>query len=337
MLKPANIVVASTPITEPYMAPVEEKLAALGCAITRFRSKEEWLSGTAAVAGADILFIDGHVPVDRATIAGAPRLRAIIAPTTGTEGIDLDAASGHGIVVGNGQTAENYTSMAEAAVMLALVSLYDLKTSEDYLRTRFGRPGSPPGRMLMGKTVGILGMGKIGQTVARLLSAWGVNIQAVVRSGRDLPANVTPRPLDMVLETSDVIIVLLALNDETRGLLDEARLRRTKRDAVLINVSRGGIIDEAALFRLVDEGHFRHVALDVFDQEPLAADSPLRSLPRTTLTPHCVGHTLETCATFPDAAMANILNVLRGELPVYVRNPDVSQAWHAKWAQSPLT
>lgn len=307
-----NIVVASTPITELFMDPVQDRLAGIGCRVTRFRSKEEWLAGRHTVAQADVLFIDGHAPVDKATMEAAPDLRAIIAPTTGTEGIDTDTATERGIVVGNGQTVESYTSMAEAAVMLILMSLYDVKTSEHHLRSKFSRPNGPPGRMLKGKTVGILGLGKIGQTLCRLLKPWGANIQAVVRSGRDVPDWVAVRPLEAVLETSDVIVVLLGLNDQTRGMLGEARLRLTKRECVLINISRGGIIDEPALCRLVGEGHFRHVALDVFEEEPLPADSPLRNLPRTTLTPHCVGHTAETVAGFPDASMTNILAVLSG-------------------------
>ena len=327
-----SILVASTAITERFMDPVQDRLSAMGCEVTRFRSKEEWLGGRQAIADFDVLFIDGHVSVDRATIASAPKLRAIIAPTTGTEGVDMAAASELGIIVGNGQTVENYTSMAEAAVMLTLVSLYDIKSSEDHLRSKFNRPSGPPGLMLRGKTIGILGLGKIGQTVCRLLQPWGATLQAVVRSERDVPEGVSIRPLETVLETSDVIIVLLALNDQTRGLLDEARLRRTQRNCVLINIARGGIIDEAALCKLVIDGHFRHVALDVFDEEPLPADSPLRQLPRTTLTPHCVGHTAETVASFPDAAMTNIVNVLRGSLPAYVRNPDAAATWSARWA-----
>src|SRR5690606_19292869 len=114
--------------------------------------------------------------------------------------------------------------------------------------------------------------------------------------------------------------------------LGEKELSRTKRKAILINVSRGGIVDEVALARLLGEGHFRHVALDVFEQEPLPSESPLRGLPRTTLTPHCVGHTAETVASFPSAALSNITNVLAGRLPVYVRNPDVNERWLAKWA-----
>jgi D-3-phosphoglycerate dehydrogenase len=314
------------------MEPVEQQLGEAGHQITRIRTKAEWLANPMIAHDADVLFIDGHLTVGSAIMEAAPRLRAIIAPTTGTEGIDLVAATRAAIIVGNGQLPQNYHSMAEATVMLILTSLYDLKGSEENLRSKADRPSDPPGRMLQGKTVGILGMGKVGQAVCERLRGWGAKLQAAVRRPEAEYPGVEILPLDDVLRTSDVIVVLLGLTDLTRNLLDEQKLRYTKPDSVLINVARGGIIDEAALCRVVLDGHFRHVALDVFEQEPLPTTSPLRVLPRTTLTPHRVGHTQETYEAFPVAALENIQNVLQGKPPVYIRNPDAIPSWLARWS-----
>jgi phosphoglycerate dehydrogenase-like enzyme len=331
MTKATDIVIASTPITEPFMNKVHEELTGDGFNIVRLSSEEQWMENSNVLQNADILFADGHLVIGQKHIDRAPRLRAIVTPTIGTEGIDEALATSRSIVVGNGHIPESYHSMAEATIMLILNGMYNLKASEENLRTNAPRPATPPGRMLQGKTIGLLGYGKIAQAIVEKLQPWGVEIKAFVRRPNITAPNVLPASLEEVLSTSDVLVVLLALNGDTKNLLDEEKLRLVKKDAVFINVSRGGIVDELALSRMVSEGHFRNVALDVFATEPLPADSPLRNIPRTTLTPHMVGHTHETISQFPVSAIQSIRNVVNGKPPMYVRNPDVLPGWIAKW------
>jgi D-3-phosphoglycerate dehydrogenase len=133
---------------------------------------------------------------------------------------------------------------------------------------------------------------------------------------------------------SDVVCVLASLNAETRGMLGLARLRLMKPDAVLLNTARGGIIDEHALVEIARERPGLRVALDTFAQEPLPADSPLRTLPNAILTPHAIGHTQESLAALTPAAVENVSRVLAGQLPLFVRNPDVIPEWKRRWGAS---
>jgi D-3-phosphoglycerate dehydrogenase len=138
--------------------------------------------------------------------------------------------------------------------------------------------------------------------------------------------------LDDLLRDSDVVCVLLSLNAGTRGLLDAARLRQLKPAAVLINTARGGIIDETALVELARERPAMRIALDTFATEPLPADSPLRELTNTILTPHMLGHTVESHAVLPGVAVDAIAKILSGEPPLYVRNPEVIPTWRRRWS-----
>ena len=201
------------------------------------------------------------------------------------EGFDVSAATENGILVANGQIAENTVSMAEAAVLFTLASLYDLHGTERYLRENLPRPSQVRARMLMGKTVGLIGFGKIGQAIAERLSVWGVRLVASVRTPRSMPAYVTSQSLDEVLATSDVVIMAASLTPESQGMLDLDALRRMKPDVVFVNITRGGIIPDDTLATLAAERPAMRLALDVFDPEPLKEDSPLRDLPNAILTP----------------------------------------------------
>jgi len=108
-------------------------------------------------------------------------------------------------------------------------------------------------------------------------------------------------------------------------------LRLMKPDAVLVNTARGGIVDEAALVQISRERPDFRIALDTFTEEPLPTTSPLRDLPEAILTPHAIGHTKESVAALPGAAIDSVTRILRGEVPLYVRNPDVIPAWKKRW------
>jgi phosphoglycerate dehydrogenase-like enzyme len=242
----------------------------------------------------DVLIAFGGIRIGRETMIRLPHLRALISPITGTEGFDEAAATELGIIVANGQIPEGVSSMPEATVMLALAALYDLRGTERLLRESMPRPARLSARMLMGKTVGLIGFGQIAQAVALRLSAWNCRLIAVVRTPKKLPNYVQSVSIDDLLKLSDVVAVLSGLNEGSRGMLSRDRLWSMKPDVVFINVARGEIADQAALFELATQRPDMRLALDVFEQEPVDESNPLRTLTNAILTPHMVGHTRET-------------------------------------------
>ena len=228
----------------PIFDAIEHRLTEAGCDIVSFRSPAAFASDPSALAEADVLVATGDTPCPRERLAAAPRLRAVISPFTGTEGYDERAASDLGILIANGQTPENSESMAEATILLILASLYDLHLSEAVLREGVPKPVPSRALMLRGRTVGLLGYGAIARAMTVRLAGWGARLIAWSRRPDPSVPGVTWLELDALLESSDVVCVLLSLNDGTRGLLDAARLRRMKHDVVLVNTARGGIIDE---------------------------------------------------------------------------------------------
>lgn len=327
-----HLVLASNPITEDLVDRVATSLLSHGFKITRFKSGNELRDKRNVLSDADVLVADGHISISSEMLQCGEKLRAIIAPTTGTEGIDEQAASEMTILVGNGHIPENHQSMAEAIIMLMLVSCYDLHGAERMLRENLDRPSKPHATMLRGKTIGLIGFGQIGNAIAERLKSWDVKIQAAVRRQPDhLPPHVMIVPLEDLVRSSDIVIVAASLNSNTRNMLSRNLLRMTKQGAILINAARGGIVDEDALLDLANEGHFRRVAMDVFATEPLPSNSPLRSMRNAILTPHIVGHTRESIGRFPIIAVENVLAVMAGQLPRYVRNPEVVPRWQQRW------
>jgi phosphoglycerate dehydrogenase-like enzyme len=328
-----RIVTVSRPVVRPIFDAIEARLTQSGCQVVPYRSLDAFRNDPHALTDADVLVAAGDTPCTRALMRTAPKLRAVISPFTGTEGFDEQAATDLEILIANGQTPENSESMAEATILLILASLYDLHGSEAVLRGALPRPSPSRAFMLRGKTVGLIGYGSIARAVTARLTGWGARLLAWSRTP-DPNASVEWVDLDALLRDSDVACVLLSLNAGTRGLLDAARLRLMKPNAVLVNTARGGIIDEAALADLARERPEMRIALDTFAIEPLPADSPLRDLPNTILTPHMLGHTVESHAVLPVVAVDAVMRVLAGEPPLYVRNPEVIPPWRRRWSAS---
>ncbi len=317
-----------------YFNPVTEAVAAKGYNVVRYNTPADFVAKTDALDNASVLYAVGYCPVSRAAMARAPHLRAVISPWTGTEGFDERAASDLGIIIGNGQVPENTDSMAEATVLMILACLYDFNTTQQrFLTQDVWAVPQLTARQLGGKTIGLLGYGGIARGVVARLAAWGVAFRATTRHPpAETPHGVSFLPLEEMLAASDIVCVLAPLTDETRGMLGAARLKLMKRGSVLICTSRGGIIDEEALVKLSQEGHFNAIGLDVFEKEPLPKDSPLRGLKNAVLTPHSIGLTREMRVKSVEASIANVLRVLDGAPPVYIRNPQILKTWRARWA-----
>ncbi|MDO8434661.1 MAG: NAD(P)-dependent oxidoreductase [Candidatus Binatus sp.] len=313
--------------------PVQTGLLERGHKVMRYPSFDQFLSDRRALETADILFALG-VSIKRDVMAQMPRLRAVMSPVTGTDGIDEAAATDLGIIVGNGQIPENSESMAEATVMLMLACLYDLHGSEEVLRKDQPHPMPVRAQMAKGKLFGLIGFGQIARAIVRRLEGWNVRIQTYApRLRSPLPAHVERVELEHLLRTSDVVSVLCPLNDETRGMLNAERLAMLKPGAIFVNTARGKIADEAALYELVRKKHVRRIASDVFDIEPPPPGSILRQLPNrdAILTPHLVGHTAEVIDALPKASLDSVERIMAGEPPLYVRNPEVLPRWNQRW------
>ncbi len=266
-------------------------------------------------------------------LAEAPRLRAIVSAVTGVDGVDVPAANENTVVIANAQTDENIIGMAEANVLMLLAALYDLNGAQERVRQNLWRPPQLKASQLRGKTIGMIGLGKIGRETARLLAPWGARLQYSARRDADL-TGLPPMPrvdLDALLHTSDVVLVLASLNPETRGLIGAQQLRLMKKTAILVNTARGAIVDEAALAEALKSKTIAGAALDCFAVEPLPAGSPLRGLPNLILTPHMIGHTVEAHHSLEVATRQNLELILSGKPPRYVVNPAVLPAWTAKW------
>jgi len=159
---------------------------------------------------------------------------------------------------------------------------------------------------LNGKTLGLIGLGGIGREVARIARGVGMEVIGYNRSAR--PEAVPLLSLDELLARADVISLHLALNDETRGLLDAKRLARTKRGVILVNTARGALVEEQALLDALASGHIRHAGLDVFHAEPLKPDHPLARMENVTITSHAAFRTLEASETL----MRRAIDIVRG-------------------------
>ncbi len=318
-----------------------ELLEAAGCqvirgpqpnppALTTF-PPEEW---PRLFGETDVIVVSPRECCPREVMEAAPRLRAVVSAVIGVDTIDMDAANDLGIIVGHGAMPENYQGVAEATVMLLAALLLDLPGKQTLLRTNAPRPARLSARMVRGRSIGLIGMGRIARGVVDRLAGWEVRLQAYdpYVSQEQAPAGVAMVDLPTLLRTSDVVSVHVTLTTETRHLLGQAELQLMRPDAYLINTSRGGAIDTQALYRLLQHERIAGAALDVFEQEPLAADSPLRELDNVILTPHMIGHSQELMAAIPPAAAENVLRVLRGEPPLYVKNPEIIPAWRQRLA-----
>jgi phosphoglycerate dehydrogenase-like enzyme len=277
----------------------------------------------ALLPGADAVFAS----MDKFTSAvfaspAAAQLKMISRWGVGYDAIDVGAATRHGVVVAY---TPGLLNNAVADYAFALLLAVARRVPDGYVGMRSGQWKSLWGHDVSGKTLGILGCGRIGQAVAWRASGFdmrllGYDIAPNAEAGK---LGVKFVSLDQLLAESDFVTLHAALTPETRGLLGEAQLRRMKRTAYLINTARGAIVDEAALARALHEGWIAGAALDAFVTEPLPADHPLRSAPNLLLTPHQASFARDTGERVSLAAAQAIVDLMNGRKPQCVVNPEV--------------
>jgi D-3-phosphoglycerate dehydrogenase len=273
----------------------ESTVAALGDAV-----EVRWVDGPdrpkllAAVADADALLVRSATTVDAEVIAAAPRLKIIARAGVGLDNVDVDAATAAGVLVVNAPTS-NIHSAAEHALALMLSAARQIPAADATLREHTWKRSKFNGTEIFGKTVGVVGLGRIGQLVAQRLAAFGTHVIAYdpyVPPARAAQLGIELLSLDDLLPRADFISVHLPKTPETAGLLGKEALAKTKPGVIIVNAARGGLIDEAALADAIKSGHVRGAGLDVFSTEP-CTDSPLFELPEVVVTPHLGASTAE--------------------------------------------
>lgn len=268
-----------------------------------------------------IVAIRERTRLDAATLARLPSLELILQTGSHAYHVDAEAARSRGVVVALGHRGlANRAGVAELTIGLAIAALRHFPAAQRAMRKR----GWPllTGRTLAGRRLGLLGTGRHGARVATIAEAIGMEVVAWARPGGSRDGSMRRVDLDELLATSDVISIHLKLSDESRGLLDADRLARCKPGAVLVNTARGAIIDEPALVDALRDGPLSAAGLDVFTEEPLPPDSPLRTLDNVVLTPH-VGWTVEEVFDeFAAIAADQLTDYLAGRLdPTEVMDP----------------
>ena len=269
----------------------------------------------AAIADVDAILVRSATRVDAEALAAARRLRVVARAGVGLDNVDVKAATQAGVMVVNAPTS-NITSAAELTVALMLAAARHISPAHAALRQGQWKRSQFAGIELFEKTLGIVGLGRIGVLVAQRLSAFGMNVIAYdpyVQAGRAAQLGVRMVPLEELLENADFISVHLPKTAETTGLIGAAQLARAKPSLVLVNAARGGIVDEGALYDALKRGQIAAAGLDVFATEP-CTDSPLFELDNVVATPHLGASTDEAQEKAGVAVARSVRLALQGEL-----------------------
>ena len=272
------------------------------------------------LAGAEVLIVPLSLRVGAELLAQAPGLRVVANLGVGVDNIDLRAAATRGVAVANTPDVLTEATADLGWALLLAVARRIVEADRD-LRAH-GFPGwtfLPPhlGVDVHGKALGVVGFGRIGQAVARRGRGFGMDILYASRSPKpeaERALSARRVPLDELLAETDFVVLCVPLTSETRHLIGERELRLMKREAILVNIARGPVVDEAALVQGLREGRIRGAGLDVFEEEPQVHPG-LLDLPNVVLTPHIGSATEETRRRMADLAADAVLAVLSGRTP----------------------
>jgi phosphoglycerate dehydrogenase-like enzyme len=251
-----------------------------------------------------------------------PRLKLISQTGRTSKHLDIESATRRGIAVA-GTPSDNGLTTKELTIGLIIALMRKIPLVDRRMREESWPP--IPGLTLDGKTIGVLGFGRIGKEVARIIQLFNTRVIAYARtltSEKTAPWGVECVSFEALLRESDLITVHVPLNANTRGMIGEKEIAAMKPGALLVNTSRGALISEPALIRALQTGHLGGAALDVYDIEPLPLESPLRRLDNTILLPHRGYATVEILRERYSLAMENILAFMDGK-PLDLMNPQV--------------
>ncbi|HVL59740.1 MAG TPA: NAD(P)-dependent oxidoreductase [Burkholderiaceae bacterium] len=281
----------------------------------------------ALVADADVLIVRTLLPPD---IFERPnRLRGVVRHGVGVDLIPMDSAIRHSLPVAN-LPGSNSDAVAEYAVAGMLLMARQMHRIDRDLRDAgwaASRIHSDGATELTGATLGIVGLGNIGRRIAEICSsAFRMRVLSTPPRSRPLPPQVHGVALADLLQESDYVVLSCPLTDETRGLLDAARIALMKPTAALVNVARGQVVDEPALIDALRSRRIRGAVLDVFDRQPLEPGHPLLALDNVVLTPHLAGITADSLTRMSEGAVDAAMRLLAFERPQHLVNP---QVWDA--------
>jgi phosphoglycerate dehydrogenase-like enzyme len=271
----------------------------------------------ALVAGADYI-VSGQIAVGAALLQAAKRAKLLHKWGVGVDNFDLEAARALKVKVAR-TTGSNALPVAEFTIGLMIALLRNLSIGHVTLRQGEWRTNAMPKRSLMlsGKTVGIIGFGAIGQTVARLLAGFGCRIlynkPRQLEAAQEAALGVAFATVPDLLAQADIVSLHCPMTPETAGLIDRAALRSMQRHAVLINVARGGVVVEADLVEALRAGEILGAATDVYETEPVPADHPLLQMDNVVATPHIAALAADNFEKGVRQMFDNIARVARGE------------------------
>ncbi|TVQ00336.1 MAG: D-2-hydroxyacid dehydrogenase [Balneolaceae bacterium] len=276
------------------------------------------------ISDADIV-ITNKVVLGRGLIESANNLKLICVAATGMNNIDLEAAEDAGIKVKNvaGYASQ---SVAQSTFALILYLMHDIRYYDEYVKsgeysksdifTNLDRPF----RQIYGKRFGIIGLGNIGQQVAGIAEVFGAEVVYYSTSGRNTGQPYRQLHIDELLETSDIVSIHAPLNENTEGLIGYEQLKKMKRNAILINTGRGGIVNESDLAQALDENLIGAAALDVFEHEPIKPENPLLKIvnkEKLVMAPHITWSSIEARTKLIEGVGKHIESFLRGDISNY--------------------
>ncbi len=336
----------------------EKKLQAVGCEVVQGSAGWHTPQGNsepemiAMARGADALMGTSirSTPITRRIMEACPDLRIVAKYTIGYDDVDVDAATELGIIVTHSPTEANWGGVAEGSMAMMLAMLKKVRERDEAMKAGKWRSedlqGTYVGARMQdgheGITIGIIGLGRIGRRLTELLRPWRVRVLAydpyceVARF--TLSGVVRCMSLEELLHAADVVSIHCTLNESSRRLINARTLGQMKPSAILLNAARGGIVEEKALVEALEKGTIAGAALDVFEDEPLPAVSPLRKLGhKVLLSAHMVSGN-RASGIKPGAVWAaqNVAAALRGELPENIVNPDVLPRWKQRFVNKAI-
>lgn len=319
--------ILSTNVLHPQVA---ETLRTLG----RLRFASAWDPDTLLAEGRDADLIIVRAPLPPALFEQAPRLRAAIRHGAGLDMIPMAAATRAGVIVSNTPGA-NARTVAEYVFFAAMTLLRRFRVIDRDLRTdgwNAARRHADLTRDLDGLTLGIVGFGNIGRQVHAIARhGYGLDVLIHSRSRRDIPVDAEFVGLDDLAARCDVMVLCCPLTEETRGLVGARVLGLMKPDALVINISRGPVVDDDAMLAALRDGRIGGAALDVFDRQPLPDGHPYLGFDNVLVTPHMSGITEGSMRRMGMAAAGEAARVLRGELPENLCNPEALPAYRSRF------
>ena len=282
--------------------------------------------------GAEIVIV--RAPIPPAFFENVPALRAVVRHGAGLDMIPYDAATAAGVLIAN-VPAVNAPTVAEHVFMVTLALLRQFRPMDRDLRNMgwsAGRAHCDRALDLAGRIMGVIGMGNVGKAVFRI-AKYGFQLEVVAnsRSPESLPNGVRFLSVDDLVSTADIVVLCCPLTPETTGLLSRERIARMKQGAILVNVSRGPVVDDGALIEALEMGRIGGAALDVFSTQPLPSEHPYFRLDNVIVTPHLAGITDQSMMRMGIGAAAEAIRVMEGGLPVNLRNPEVVEQYRRRF------